>query len=212
MHNNEKIFANITEARRRMRVAAAAGCDLDEAGAYARVHGLAAIRRHDGEMDEDAGWWTTIDWHDDLARYSREWDELTDGKRAQMLMLVRPTETAALAHIARQADRLTHAEGRPPDEVAEVIETHIELLKRKTRHPDALDMWSEGLAWVRMTESIIDQAEKEALGTSPAARDRTWGRPPLWLKDIRRDSWYKNPDWTERVTALAGRTHARLDK
>lgn len=208
MHNNAKIFANITEARRRMRVAAAAGCDLDEAGAYARVHGLAAIRRHDGEMDEDAGWWTSVDWHDEPRDESVE---VGVGAWRQLRTLARPAETAALAHIARLADRLTHAEGRPPDAVAEVIETHIDLLKKR-RHPDALDMWREGLAWVRTAERIIDRAEQEALGISPAARDHTWGRPPLWLKDPRRGSWYKNPDWTERVTSLAGRMRARLDK
>lgn len=185
-----------------MRLASAAGVDLDEAGGYARVHGLAAIRKHDREMDEDAGWWTTVDWHDEPREESVE---VSAGAWRQMRTLARPTEFAALARIARWADKLTHADGRPPDEVSEVIEIHIQLLRRKTRHPDAIALWREGLAHVRTSERIIDLAIAEALGVSPAARDRVWGRPQLWLKDARHDSWYKNPEWTERVTSLAGR-------
>ena len=196
----EKIFANIEAAKRRMRAASEAGVDLDTANPFERVHGMAAIHKTEISAREDATWWTDKDWHDEPRDESVE---INVGVWVQLRMLSRPTEAAALARVARQADRSTHALGPAPDVRSEAMITEIELLKG--RHPDVIAMWREAWQGVKVAERIIDQAVAEALGVSPAGRDRAWGRPQLWLKDPRRDTWFKNPEWTERVTSLASR-------
>lgn len=190
MTNTAKIFANINETRRRMRIAQDAGVDLDTADSYQRVHGRAAIDKQIRAEAHDSLWWLEEDWRDDPPVYAREWIEIAEHERAPVLMLVRPAEAVGLARIARQVHRLAQA---GPQVEESVINTQIELLKRK--HPDALALWRE--TW--QAERALDLAVAEALKMTPAARDRMWGRAARWLWDARRGQWYRNPEWVEGV-------------
>lgn len=192
MPDTAKIFANIREAKRRMRVARAAGVDLDTADGYQRVHGLAAIMQDVRAQAPDAHWWADRDWDDDPLYESVE---VHTGAWAQLRAVARPAEMDALAQLDHQVARLTNDPALDP--YADVISTHIALLK--TRHPDALALWREALAEVRSGERAIKAAQAQALGVSPAARDTAWGRGALWLWDARHRHYYRNPDWTERV-------------
>ncbi|MCC6615921.1 MAG: hypothetical protein IT320_20795 [Anaerolineae bacterium] len=139
-----------------MRVAREAGADLDEADGYQRVHGLAAIHKAAVTARDDTNWWTRVDWHDEPPRYSREWMEINEGARIQVLMLVRPTETAALARIERQTRALRQV----------AVDRAVDDLRDK-KNGDARELWRE--AWQEATadaaaaEQRIDAAIAEAL-------------------------------------------------